>query len=50
MRFVKDASLVAIGVGATLMYQKYGQDMKDTVCKTTNKMVKKVTNKLDNMM
>lgn len=50
MKLVKDMALVAAGVGVTLAYQKYGQCMKDSVCKMTNKMVKKVTNELDNMM
>lgn len=50
MKFVKDISLVALGVGATLAYQKYGQCAIDSMSKATNKMMKQVTNKLEDMM
>lgn len=50
MKLLKDMSLIAIGVGATLAYQKYGQDMMCCMEDTMSKMVKKTTKKLDDMM
>lgn len=50
MKFVKDMSLVALGIGATLMYQRYSQDVMCCIENTVNKVVKSTTKKLDDMM
>ena len=41
---------MAVGVGATLAYQKYGKQMMNRVESTVNRAVKQTTKKLENMM
>lgn len=50
MKFVKGMSLMALGVGATLAYQKYKKPMMKKMEKCMNKTTKKVDNKLEDMM
>ena len=50
MKFIKGMSLMALGVGATIAYQKYSKPMIKTMKKKLSKTTKKVENQLEDMM
>ena len=50
MKFVKGMSLMAAGVGATLLYQKYSKPLMKKMQKEISKTTKKVGNQLEDMM
>lgn len=50
MKFVKGMSLMALGVGATIAYQKYSKPLMKKMKKSFNKTTKKVGNQLEDMM
>lgn len=50
MKFVKGMSLMALGVGATLAYQKYSKPLMKTMKKEISKTTKKVGSQLEDMM
>lgn len=49
MKILKDMSLIAMGVGATIAYQKYSKQMIECAENAMQKMMKCTCNKLDNM-
>ena len=50
MKFVKGMSLMALGMGATIAYQKYSKPMMKAMKKKMNKTTKKVERQLEDMM
>ena len=50
MRLVRDMAMVAVGIGATIMYQKYSKTMMIGMEKAMNKMAECASNKLDDMI
>ena len=50
MNFVKNMSLVALGVGATLAYQKYSKPMMIKMEHAMNKMARCSEEKLEDMI
>lgn len=50
MKFVKDMTLMGIGAGAVLAYQKYSKPVKKSVEKAVDATMKKANKKLENMM
>lgn len=50
MKFVKGMSLMALGMGATIAYQKYSKPLMKKMKKSLNKTTKKVGNQLEDMM
>lgn len=50
MKFVKGMSLMALGMGATIAYQKYSKPLMKKMKKSINKTTKKVGNQLEDMM
>lgn len=50
MKLGKNMMLVGLGVGATLMYQKYSKPLMKSMKKEFNKVADKVETKLDDMM
>lgn len=46
----KEIAFMALGAGAVLAYQKYNKPVMKKVEKTANKALKKVDNKLENMI
>ncbi len=50
MKSMKAAFLIGIGIGGTLMYQKYHVQMKNQLEKIVDKTIKKIDVELDEMM
>ena len=50
MKFVKGMSLMALGMGATIAYQKYSKPIMKKMKRSLNKTTKKVGNQLEDMM
>ena len=50
VKLVKGMSLMALGVGATLFYQKYSEPLMKKIKKEVRKTTKKVGNQLEDMM
>lgn len=50
MKFVKGMSMMALGVGATLAYQKYSKPLMKKMKKEISKTTKKVGSQLEDMM
>ena len=50
MKFVKSMSLMALGMGATIAYQKYSKPIMKKMKRSLNKTTKKVGNQLEDMM
>ena len=50
MKLSKNIALMAMGAGAMLAYQKYSKPVMKAVDKTAKNALKKVDNKLDDMM
>lgn len=50
MKLGKDLALMGMGAGAILLYQKYGAPMMKKAEKAINKTMKKMDNKIDQMM
>lgn len=50
MKFVKGMSLMALGMGATIAYQKYSKPLMKKMKKSLDKTTKKVGNQLEDMM
>lgn len=49
MKLAKSMALMAAGVGATLLYQKYKKPMEKEIDKTINKSMRAIDKKLENM-
>ena len=47
---LKNMMLIGVGVGATLMYQKYSKPMMKEMEKMANKTMKKMNKELEEMM
>lgn len=47
---MKDLAMIGLGMGAALMYQKYGVPMINKASKAMNKEIKKLKNELNQMM
>lgn len=50
MKLGKDLALMGLGAGAVMAYQKYGAPMKIKAEKAINKTMKKLDNKINQMM
>lgn len=50
MKLVKGMALMAMGVGATIAYQKYSEPAMKKIKKSINKTTKKIGNELEDMM
>lgn len=50
MRLVRDMAMVAVGIGATIMYQRYSKTMMIGMEKAMHRMAECASDKLDDMI
>ena len=50
MKIVKTVSLMALGAGAYMMYDKYGKQVMNKMSKKMNKVIKEATNKIEDLL
>ena len=50
MKIMKAVSLMAIGAGAYMMYDKYGKQVMNKMSKKMNKAIKEVSNKIEDLL
>ncbi len=50
MKMVKTISLMALGAGAYMMYDKYGKKIVNKMSKKMDKMASKATDKIDDLL
>ena len=50
MKIVKTISLMALGAGAYMMYDKYGRKVMNKMGKKMDKLVSKATDKIEDLL
>ena len=50
MKMVKTMSLMALGAGAYMMYDKYGKKIVNKMSKKMNKITSKASDKIDELL